>query len=80
MLRTHETRRPWLGRQQRAAVPAGLVARTIEGVGQVIPTQARRISPESLKAVEVPGVLLEDVDEKVALVHEYPLETVGALD
>jgi hypothetical protein len=43
------------------------------------PGLVRRVSPEPLERVELPGLLLEDVEDHVAVVHEDPVRALQAL-
>ena len=59
--------------RRRERSPTGLG----DGLG---PLEAGDVGPQALEVVELAGVLLEDVDDDVAVVHEHPLAGVEALD
>ena len=59
---------------QKLRLPASCAARPESG-GHV-----RIVTPEALEGIEPAGLLLEDVDDQVAVVEQHPLGAVVALD
>ena len=48
--------------------------------GWLLPVDSGHVGPEALEVVELALVLLEDVDDDVAVVHQHPGAVVEALN